>query len=138
MHYYKPNQRVKVITLQIAVPANLDENEIADGIISIMTGSQNEFLLDWRYKDPKKQVDKIVTMSKEPEEGEAFLLPPVKMKKFSVCVTRTASAHQWIEVDAENEKEAGDRAVDMAKSVDFSGCEDGEPSYDIDETKEKQ
>lgn len=140
MHLYKPRQRVKIINIQIAVPADLSENEVSEGVLTMMERAfdrQKPFLLDWRYQNPKKQMEKIVELSGDPEEGESFLLPPMKMKKFSVCVSRTASAHRWIEVEAKSAKEAEERALDMAGSVDFSGYENGEPSYEADEIKEK-
>lgn len=42
------------------------------------------------------------------------------MKKYEVSVTRIGYAHTTIEVEAENELEAKEKAIEMAGNYDFS------------------
>ena len=136
MHFYKPNQIVKIVTVHLAVPGDLDADEIVDGIGGLLSESQNKFILDWRYKDPERIVDKMVRLGTEPEEGEAFDRNPVPNERaFEVCVLRNCQQHLWIHVKARDEVEAGERALDKAPNEDFSGTGRG-AEYEVDEIKE--
>lgn len=79
MHKIKPGQKVRILTIQIAVPADADPNTIADEMSEMLTGAtadENSNILDWQYLDgPKRET--IVTASDDPEEGEIFYKSPL-------------------------------------------------------------
>jgi len=139
MHFYKPNQIVKIVTLQIAVPAEYDDDEIREGTDSMLThpvSTKDPFLLDWRFADPKRIVDKTVRVSHVPKECEAFERNPVPDEKtFEVCVLRNCQQHVWVTVKARDQVEAGEKALSKAPNEDFSGT-GGDADYEVDEVKE--
>ena len=58
------------------------------------------------------------------------------MKKYNVRVSRTITQHLVIEIEAENDAEAADKAVDQAGNLDFNNGSTSEPIYDVDEIEE--
>lgn len=82
-HNVEPGQKVKIVTIEIAVPADMDEGALADGISALLTESGicaqdtpeggtgiKPWVLDWRYVD--QGMPDIVVASDDPEEGEIF------------------------------------------------------------------
>jgi len=63
---------------------------------------------------------------KEWQELSESTLP---MKKFNVTVTRTSYSSRDIEVEAKNEKEAKEKAVDVAGDFEFS---ERDADYDVE------
>lgn len=73
MHAVKPNQRVRILTIQIAVADEADPDSIADEISGLLSEngicSEESHILDWHYLT---EYQPTVTASEDPEEGEVF------------------------------------------------------------------
>jgi len=73
MHAVKPNQRVRILTIQIAVAEDADPDSVADEMSELLSGngicSDASHILDWRYLT---EYQPSVIASDEPEEGEVF------------------------------------------------------------------
>ena len=73
MHAVKPNQRVRILTIQIAVAEDADPDSVADEISELLSEngicSDDSHILDWRYLT---EYQPAVTASDDPEEGEVF------------------------------------------------------------------
>ena len=73
MHAVKPNQQVRILTIQIVVAADDDPNSVADEMSSLLSEngicSDASHILDWRYLT---EYQPTVTASDDPEEGEVF------------------------------------------------------------------
>jgi len=74
MHKILPNQSVRIITVVIAVAADVDPNSVADEISAHLSGNgtcdKESHILDWAYACSDGVV---VVASENPEEGEIFL-----------------------------------------------------------------
>ncbi len=73
MHAVQPRQRVRILTIQLAVSDAADPDSVADESSALLsengicrTGSH---ILDWRYLT---EYQPVVTASEDPEEGEVF------------------------------------------------------------------
>jgi hypothetical protein len=76
MHRVKPNQSVRILTIQLAVPADQDENEICDSIVELLDGDiecEDGVILDWCYVFGE---DRIVQAGGDPDEGDVFYVSP--------------------------------------------------------------
>lgn len=75
MHKVQPNQEVRIIAVEIAVPADAEEGEIADQISAYLTENGTALpesaVLDWSYLYPI-EMGRIVKASEDPYEGEIF------------------------------------------------------------------
>lgn len=73
MHAVKPNQRVRILTIQIAVAEDTDPDSVADEISELLSEngicSDASHILDWRYLT---EYQPSVIASDDPEEGEVF------------------------------------------------------------------
>jgi len=73
MHAITPNQRVRILTIQIAVADESDPDSVADEISEMLSEQgiccESSQILDWRYLT---EYQPVVTASDEPEEGEVF------------------------------------------------------------------
>lgn len=73
MHAVQPNQRVRILTLQIAVADDADPDSVADEISELLSENgicaEDSHILDWRYLT---EYQPVVTASDNPEEGEVF------------------------------------------------------------------
>lgn len=73
MHAVKPNQQVRILTIQIVVAADADPDSVADEMSELLTGngifSETSHILDWRYLT---EYQPTVTAGNDPEEGEVF------------------------------------------------------------------
>lgn len=73
MHAVKPNQRVRILTIQIAVAEDADPDSVADEISELLSKngicSDASHILDWRYLT---EYQPSVIASDDPEEGEVF------------------------------------------------------------------
>ena len=73
MHAVQPGQRVRILTIQLAVPDEADPDSAADEISELL--SENgiccyaSHILDWRYLT---EYQPVVTAGEDPEEGEVF------------------------------------------------------------------
>ncbi len=73
MHAVQPGQRVRILTLQLAVPDEADPDAVADELSEML--SENGIcceacaILDWRYLT---EYQPVVTAGDDPEEGEVF------------------------------------------------------------------
>lgn len=71
-HNIQPGQKCRILTLQIAVPADADPNNIYDEMSGMLTGAVAEGksnILDWRYAT---EYMPEVTADEHPAEGEIF------------------------------------------------------------------
>jgi hypothetical protein len=73
MHAIAPHQRVRILTIQIAVAEDADPDSVADEISELLSEngicSDDSHILDWRYLS---EYQPVVTASDDPEEGEVF------------------------------------------------------------------
>ncbi len=73
MHAVKPNQQVRILTIQIVVAADDDPNSVADEMSELLSEngicSDASHILDWRYLT---EYQPTVTAGDDPEEGEVF------------------------------------------------------------------
>ena len=73
MHAVKPNQHVRILTIQIVVAADDDPTSVADEMSELLSEngicSDASHILDWRYLT---EYQPTVTAGDDPEEGEVF------------------------------------------------------------------
>jgi hypothetical protein len=73
MHAVAPKQRLRILTVQIAVAEEADPDSVADEISELLSEngicSEDSHILDWRYLT---EYQPVVTASDDPEEGEVF------------------------------------------------------------------
>ena len=73
MHAVAPKQRIRILTIQIAIADEADPDSIADEISELLSEngicSEDSHILDWRYLT---EYQPVVTASDDPEEGEVF------------------------------------------------------------------
>jgi hypothetical protein len=73
MHSIKPNQQVRILTIQIAVATDADSDSVSDEMSELLSEngicSEASHILDWRYLT---EYQPAVTASDDPEEGEVF------------------------------------------------------------------
>ncbi|MEW6405469.1 MAG: hypothetical protein AB1649_27065 [Chloroflexota bacterium] len=80
MHAVQPGQRVRILTIQLAVPEDADPNTVADELSEMLSENgiccEESHILDWRYLT---EYQPVVTASDDPEEGEVFGLLDFKL-----------------------------------------------------------
>jgi hypothetical protein len=73
MHAVAPKQRIRILTIQIAIADEADPDSIADEISELLSEngicSEDSHILDWRYLT---EYQPVVIASDDPEEGEVF------------------------------------------------------------------
>ena len=73
MHAVAPRQRIRILTIQIAVADEADPDSVADEISELLSGngicSEDSHILDWRYLT---EYQPVVTASDDPEQGEVI------------------------------------------------------------------
>ena len=73
MHAVAPKQRIRILTIQIAVANEAYPDSVADEISELLSEngicSEESHILDWRYLT---EYQPVVTASDDPEEGEVF------------------------------------------------------------------
>ncbi len=73
MHAVVPKQRIRILTIQIAVADEADPDSVADEISELLSEngicSDSSHILDWRYLT---EYQPVVIASDDPEEGEVF------------------------------------------------------------------
>lgn len=73
MHAVAPKQRIRILTIQIAVADEADPDSVADEISELLSEngicSKDSHIMDWRYLT---EYQPVVTASDDPEEGEVF------------------------------------------------------------------
>jgi hypothetical protein len=73
MHAVAPHQRVRILTIQIAVAADDNPDSVADEMSALLSEngicSETSHILDWRYLT---EYQPTVTAGDDPEEGEVF------------------------------------------------------------------
>ena len=73
MHAVAPKQRIRILTIQIAVADDADPDSVADEISELLSEnricSEDSHILDWRYLT---EYQPVVIASDDPEEGEVF------------------------------------------------------------------
>lgn len=73
MHTVKPNQRVRILTIQIAVAEDADPDSVADELSELLSEngicSDASHILDWRYLT---EYQPTVTAGDDPQEGDVF------------------------------------------------------------------
>jgi len=80
MHAVAPKQRIRILTIQIAVADEADPDSVADEISELLSEngicSDSSHILDWRYLT---EYQPVVIASDDPEEGEVFGLLDFKL-----------------------------------------------------------
>ena len=80
MHAVAPKQRIRILTIQIAVAEEADPDSVADEISELLSEngicSEDSHILDWRYLT---EYQPVVIASDDPEEGEVFGLLDFKL-----------------------------------------------------------
>ncbi len=80
MHAVGPKQRIRILTIQIAVADEADPDSVADEISGLLSESgicsEDSHILDWRYLT---EYQPVVIASDDPEEGEVFGLLDFKL-----------------------------------------------------------
>ncbi|MBU0492370.1 MAG: hypothetical protein KKB13_11030 [Chloroflexi bacterium] len=74
MHNTQPHQAVRIVQVEIAVPADMPCCEVADGLSNVLSGAvcdPDAWVLDWRYTDHQRYAQATA----DPAEGEIFDLP---------------------------------------------------------------
>ncbi|MBU1749192.1 MAG: hypothetical protein KKA73_16020 [Chloroflexi bacterium] len=75
MHNVQPNQKVRIVQLEVAVPGDADPGEIADLFSNMLSGAlvlePDGLILDWAYTG----LQRYVTAPADPAEGEVFYRP---------------------------------------------------------------
>ncbi len=73
MHAIQPGQRVRILTIQLAVPDESDPDAVADEVSEMLSENwiccEASAILNWRYLT---EYQPVVTASDDPEEGEVF------------------------------------------------------------------
>ncbi|MBI5955343.1 MAG: hypothetical protein HY865_27110 [Chloroflexi bacterium] len=73
MHAVEPKQRIRILTIQVAVPEDAYPDSVADEMSELLSGngicSDASHILDWRYLT---QYQPSVIASDDPDEGEVF------------------------------------------------------------------
>jgi len=73
MYAVAPKQRIRILTIQIAVADEADPDSVADEISGLLSEngicSEDSHILDWRYLT---EYQPVVIASDDPEEGEVF------------------------------------------------------------------
>ena len=73
MHAVAPKQRIRILTIQIAVADEADPDSVADEISELLSEngicSEVSHILDWRYLT---EYQPVVIARDDPEEGEVF------------------------------------------------------------------
>jgi hypothetical protein len=73
MHAVQPGQHVRILTIQLAVPDEVDPDLVSDEISELLTEqgicAEASHILDWRYLT---EYQPLVTAGDDPEEGEIF------------------------------------------------------------------
>ena len=80
MHAVAPRQRIRILTIQIAVADEADPDSVADEISELLSEngicSDSSHILDWRYLT---EYQPVAIASDDPEEGEVFGLLDFKL-----------------------------------------------------------
>ena len=76
MHLLKPNQEYKMVRVELAMPASLDDAEITDGLNELFNHcvvnseqTGEDFIADWAFPQPGFPIRKT---SNTPNEGDLF------------------------------------------------------------------
>jgi len=78
MFAVNPDQRVRIVKIEIAVDAALPDGEMRDGISNRLNAAiESGLVADWRYFGRVR----IVPADDCPEEGEVFYLAPIKVDR---------------------------------------------------------
>ena len=71
MHAILPNTAYKLVNIQVAVPAGLDDAEITDGLNDMLNDAcQEDWIVDWQF--PTGTQFFVAQSSEVPEEGELW------------------------------------------------------------------
>lgn len=75
-HKVEPGQKCRILTIQVAVPANAHPSDIADEMTNLLTtaiADEQSNVLDWQYAPGcGPDDDNFAAASDEPVEGEIF------------------------------------------------------------------
>jgi len=73
MHAVTDGQRVRILTIQIAVAEDADPDSVADELSELLSEngicSESSHILDWRYLT---EYQPTVVAGNDPQEGEVF------------------------------------------------------------------
>ncbi|MEW6405105.1 MAG: hypothetical protein AB1649_25190 [Chloroflexota bacterium] len=100
MHKTQANQKVRILQLEIAVPADAVDAEVRDEISALLAGAGivalDSNLLDWRYTG----VEREIVASDDPQEGEIFTGNDGNMELPGTMITKvrpmTINEARWL------------------------------------------
>lgn len=84
MHTLKSGKKYKIVTIQVAAPADLNDAQITDGLNEMLHAAvtlpeDQTVVADWRFLSPPDKLKYLTSdyevnkVGKKPEEGEAFV-----------------------------------------------------------------
>lgn len=76
-HNYTPYATVRVLSVRIAVPAGAPEADVADLMVSMLSGAiadKKPLVLDWGYIE-SIEASPVITLGPDPQEGDAVTQP---------------------------------------------------------------
>ena len=101
MHNYRPHQSARIVTIQVAVPAETNIDEVADYFSSVLTGAmcdRHALVLDWQYLTLLDE-SQIVVLDADPDEGDGFraLVDDVPACEASLALAISRTLGWWPE-----------------------------------------
>ncbi len=89
MHAVQPGQRVRILTIQLAVPDDTDPDAVADELSEMLSENgiccEASAILDWRYLT---EYQPVVTAGDDTDEGEVF-----DLLEFKLTITPKEPSH---------------------------------------------
>ena len=101
MHNYQPHQVVRIVTIRVALPDNIDINEVADPFEDLLYRAMREkdaVVLDWQYLTLLDE-SPVVVLDADPAEGDAFraLVDDVPACEASLALAISRTLGWWPE-----------------------------------------
>jgi len=99
MHNYQPHQVVRIVTIQVALPSNIDIDEVADPFEDLLYRAMREkdaVVLDWQYLTLLDE-SPVVVLDADPAEGDAFraLVDEVSACEVSLALAISRTLGWW-------------------------------------------
>ncbi len=88
MHKVQPNQKVRLLAIEIAVPADAEPGLVYDEISALLSENgicnDDSHILDWHYLNDYQP---IVKAGAKVEEAEIFESSPFRLEQEALCHT---------------------------------------------------
>lgn len=101
MHNYSPHQPVRIVTIQVALPAAADIDDTADNFERLLAhamGEPNAIILDWQYVNLLDE-SPVIVLDADPAEGDAFraLVDDVPACQAALELARMRTMSWWLD-----------------------------------------